>query len=156
MAQRSELQDKLTTNQERFELICKILDDTSIPQTDRFTAIDDLVATAGEYRYVDETGLSIETMLGVLQLAARNLLECNTSLDPSIKTQLSALASAKRSKDGYETLVALEAWHNAMPKGPLEPRSPEGVMRRLTEIAWHYNFMRYYAMKKERDNESRG
>jgi hypothetical protein len=154
MAQRSELHDKLTTNQERFELICKILNDTSIPLTDRFTSIDDIVATVGEYRYVAETGLSIETMLGALQVAAKNLLECSTSLDPAIKTHVSDLAVAKRSKDGYEILVALEAWHKVMPKGPLEPRSPEGIMRRLTEIIWDYNFMRYFGMKKERESKS--
>ena len=40
-----------------------------------------------------------------------------------------------------------------MPKGPLEPRSPEGIMRRLTEIIWHYTFMRYFQMKKERKSD---
>jgi hypothetical protein len=31
-----------------------------------------------------------------------------------------------------------------MPKGPLEPRSPEGIMRRVTEIVWDYTFMHYF------------
>jgi hypothetical protein len=154
IAQRSELHDKLTTNQERFELICTFLNDTSIPVADRFTSIDDIVATVGEYRYVAEMGLSIGTMLGALQVAAKNLLECCTFLDPAIKAQVSNLAVAKRSKDDYEILVALEAWHHVMPKGPLEPTSPEGIMRRLTEIIWDYNFMRYFGMKKEREGKS--
>lgn len=63
---------------------------------------------------------------------------------------------AKKSKDSYEILVALETWHNAMPKGPLEPRSPAGIMRRLTEIVWHYNFMPYFRMKKEREKKGGG
>jgi hypothetical protein len=75
LAQRSELHDKLTTNQERLELICKTLNDKSLGPVDRFTAIDDIVATVDEYRYVSETGLGIETMLGALQAAAKNLLE---------------------------------------------------------------------------------
>jgi hypothetical protein len=152
IAQRSELHDKLVTNQERFELICKILNDTSISLTGRFTSIDDIVATIGEYRYIAETGLSAETMLGTLQIAAKSLLECCT-LDPAIKAQVSDLAVAKRSKDGYEILVALEAWHNVMPQGPLEPTAPEGIMRRLTEIIWDYNFMRYFGMKKQREGK---
>lgn len=101
LAQRSELHDKLTTNQERLEPICKILNDTSLGAADRFAAIDDIVATVDEYRYVSETGLGIDTMLGAVQAAAKNLLECGTSLDPAIKTQLSDLAAAKKSKDGY-------------------------------------------------------
>jgi hypothetical protein len=156
LAQRSELHNKLTTNQERLELICKTLNDKSLDPSDRFTAMDDIVAAVDEYRYIDEPGLSVETMLGALQAAARNLLECDTSLDPAIKAQLSDLAMAKKSKDGYEILVALETWHNVMPRGPLEPRSPAGIMRRLTEIVWHYNFMPYFRMKKERENKAGG
>lgn len=156
LAQRSALHDKLTTNQERLELIFNTLNDKSLVPVDRFTAIDDIVATVDEYRYVFDAALRIETILGALQAAAKNLLECDTSLDPAVKTQLSDLVVAKKSKDGYEILAALEAWHNVMPKGPLEPGSPEGVMRRLTEIVWHYTFMHYFWMKKDRQNKATG
>ncbi len=156
LARRSALPDKLITNQERLELICKTLNDKSLAPADRFTAIDDVIATVDEYRYVTETGLRIETMLGALQAAAKYLLECDTPLDPAVKAQLSDLAVAKESKDGYEILVALEAWHNAMPKGPVEPGVPEGIMRRLTEIVWHYTFMHYFWMKKDRQNKATG
>lgn len=148
LAQRSELRDKLTTNQERFELICKSLTDNSLAPSDRFTSIDDVVALADEYRYVSDTGLRLETLLGTLQAAAKTLLECDILSEPSTKTQLSDLVAAKKSKDGYEVLSALEAWHNAMPKGPLEPRSPEGIMRRLTKIILHYAFMRYFVISR--------
>ena len=148
LAQRSALHDKLTTNQERLELICTTLNDSSLVPVDRFTAIDDIVATVDEYRYILDAALRIETILGVLQAAAKTLLECDTSLDPTLKARLSELTAAKKSKDGYEILAALEAWHNVMPKGPLESGSPEGVMRRLTEIVWHYTFMHYFWMKQ--------
>lgn len=156
LAQRSQLHDKLTTNQERLEAICRTLSDDSLAAVDRFTGIDDIVATVDEYRYVSETGLRIETMLSSLQAAAKNLLECDTSLDPALKARLSDLGVVKKSKDGYEVLVALQAWHDAMPKGPLEPRSPEGIMRRLTEIVWHYTFVHYFWMKEDRQNHTPG
>jgi hypothetical protein len=156
LAQRSALHDKLTTNQERLELICKTLDDKSLVPVDRFTAIDDIVATVHQYRYVSETGLRIETMLSALQAAAKNLLECDTSLDPALKARLSDLIAAKKSKDGYEILVALEAWHNVLQEGPLEANSPEGIMRRVTEIVWDYTFMHYFWMKENRRNKTAG
>jgi hypothetical protein len=87
----SELHDKLTTNPERLEEISKILNDTSLEPADRFRAIDDIVATADEYRYVIETDLSIETMLRAVQAAARSLLDFSTSLDPPNRTLLSDL-----------------------------------------------------------------
>jgi hypothetical protein len=33
----------------------------------------------------------------------------------------------------------------------MEPRSPEGIMRRLTGVVWHYTFQHYYWLKKQRD-----
>lgn len=153
LAQRFELHEKLTTNQERFELIFKTLNDSSLGAADRFTSIDDVVATVDECRHVWDAGLRLETMLGSLQTAAKTLLECAILSEPSIRPHLSDLIAAKKSKDSYEILSALEALHNVMPKGPLEPRSPEGIMRRLTEIIWHYNFMGYFQMKKERQSK---
>jgi hypothetical protein len=41
-----------------------------------------------------------------------------------------------------------------MPADPPEPRSPEGITRRLTKIIWHSNFMHYFWMKKERDDRN--
>jgi len=153
LAEKSGLKHKLITNQERLELICEILKDDSLSAASRFTGIEDMVSTVNEYRYVIETGLVIQTMIGAIQAAAKALLESGTGLDPAVNPRLSDLASAKRSADGYEVLVALQAWHDVMPKGALEPKSPEDIMRRLTEIVWHYNFRRYFWMKEQRDND---
>jgi hypothetical protein len=151
LAQRAGLQDKLITNQERFQLLCKTMHDKTFAPVERFAAIDDVVATIDEFRYVGETGLLIETMMGAMQAAARNLLLCTTSLGPDVNQKLSDLAEAKRSKDWYEALDALMAWHEVMPKGSLEPQSPEGIMRRLTGVVWHYTFMHYFWMKEQRN-----
>jgi chaperonin cofactor prefoldin len=56
LAQRSELHNKLTTNQERLELICKTLNDKSLDPSDRFTAIDDIVATVDEFHGTRHSG----------------------------------------------------------------------------------------------------
>ena len=56
------LQEKLETNQERFERICRTLADQSRSPAERFASIDETVAVAGEYQFVPETGLSIETL----------------------------------------------------------------------------------------------
>jgi hypothetical protein len=156
LAQRAGLQDKLVTNQERFLLIRQTLDDDGLAPSDRMTGIDDTLATVDEFRYVQETGLLMESMLGALQAAAKNLLKCNTSLDPSVNQQLSDLATAKRSTDWYGVLAALHAWRDVMPTGRMEPRSPEGIMRRLTGVVWHYTFMHYFWMKEEREKSKTG
>ena len=84
MGERAGLRDKLVTNQERFQLICKTLDDESLPVPDRFAAIDEAVSLTSEFRFVRETGLLIDTMTGAVQLAAKKLLLCNDSLEPAL------------------------------------------------------------------------
>lgn len=113
LAQRSELQDKLTTNQERLELICKTLNDKSLPPTDRFTAVDDIVATVEEYRYVNETGLSIETMMGSLQSAAKNLLACDTLGD--LPARHNCLTLPRQGNQQMATKFLLPWKHGTMP-----------------------------------------
>jgi hypothetical protein len=89
LAERSGLQDRLVTNQERFELLCKTLDDEDVAPPDRLAAIMTIIGVIDEYRFVGETGIRIETMIGAMQAAARNVLLCRTSLDMTLKQRLS-------------------------------------------------------------------
>jgi hypothetical protein len=95
LADESGLQDKLVTNQERFESICKTLDQNDVSVGDRFEAIDTSVASINEFRYVPETNLSIDTMIGALQRAASMLLAAGDSADSVVGQQIKRLANAK-------------------------------------------------------------
>src|SRR5208282_5090169 len=93
------LRDRLITNQERFQLICKTFDDDSLNVVDRFVAVYEPVALAMKFQYVRETGLLIETLVGALQRAAKNLLVCPDSLEPALKERRESLAGAQPSRD---------------------------------------------------------
>jgi len=121
LAERAGLEVKLVTNQERFETICKVLRDEALAPVDRFRAIDDLVAQASEFRYVSETGLRFETLLGSAQAAAKALLDCNPVLESAALQCASSLSSANRSNDWYDVFDAIRSLHDAMGRGPLEP-----------------------------------
>jgi hypothetical protein len=104
---RTELRDRLVTNQERFQFICKTLDDESLPVPERFAAIEQAVAQTNELGGVREIGLLIGTMLGAVQRAAKNLLACGEFLEPVFRQRVEALAVAPRSHDSYEALAAV-------------------------------------------------
>ena len=148
---RAGLRDKLVTNQERFQFICKTLDDETLMVVDRFAAIDEAVALASEFRFVRETGLLIETLIGAVQRAAKNLLMCSNSLEPVFKQRVEDLAGAQRSRDSYEALAALQALNDLKIVEPADPQSPQAIVRRLAEIVWHYSFMHYFWLKEHRD-----
>ena len=153
LAEQAGLQDKLVTNQERFELICKTLADSSLPVEDRFAAIEDAVDAISEYRFVSEKGLLIETMLGAVKLTAANLLVCDASLDSVIKQRVEGLATARKSTDSYDALDALRAYTEIKWTELPAPRTPQGVLYALADSVWHYTFMHFFWIKRERDKK---
>jgi hypothetical protein len=141
---RAGLPEKLVTNQERFQFICRTLDDESLTMVDRFAGVADTVALIDRYRFVPETDLLIETMVGAVQRAARGLLSCSDSLESLFKQRLQNLATAPRSHDWYEALGALQALTDVKIAVPVDPQSPLAITRRLAEVVWHYTFMHYF------------
>ncbi len=150
LAESVELQEKLETNQERLERICKALADESRSPVERFAAIEETVAVAGEYKFVPETGLRIETVIGAAQLAAKSLLLSAESLDPNLKEKMEELATAKQSRDWYEALGAVQAAHDVKVGVPEGPQSPQAITQRLIEIVWWYTFRHYFWLMQER------
>jgi hypothetical protein len=91
--------------------------------------------------------------LGAAQGAARNLLRCGNLLDPLFKQRVQDLADAKRSDDWYEVLAAVQAL-NRLKIIEQDPRSPQGIVLRLTAIVSGYTFMHYFWMKEQREKSS--
>ena len=149
LARQAGLPDILVTNQERFESVCKILDDENLPITDRFAAVDATLALVSEFRYVQETGLSVATMIGAVKRSANKLLLCDHSFYPSFEQLIKDLATAKASPDCYEGLAALHAL-NERKTVATEYRSPRNITLRMAEVVWHYTFMHYFWLKEQR------
>jgi hypothetical protein len=149
LARRAGLPDIMVTNQERFESICKTLDDERLPVTDRFASVDATLALVSEFRYVQETRLSVATMIGAVQRAAKKLLLCSDSLDSALERLIETLATAKVSADWFEHLAVLDALTERKTV-VTENRSPLNITLRLAEVVWHYTFMHYFWLKEQR------
>ncbi len=154
LAEQAGLQDKLVTNQERFEFICKTLSDPRLAVESRFEAIEDTVDSINEYRFVAEQGLLIETMIGALKLTAANLLDCDGSLDSIIKPRVEGLATASKSIDCYEALDALRAYKELKWSELPAPRTPHRALYSLADSVWHFTFMHYFWIKREREKRN--
>ena len=147
--------DKFVTSEERLQIICKTLDDESLKVADRFTAIAETVTLIDEFRFVEETGPLIRTLVGAVQCAAKNLLLCGSTLDPALRERVEGLANAPRSYDSYEALAALKSLDDLKTALPSDPRSPEAITRRLADVVWHYTYMHYYWLTEQRNNKAR-
>src|SRR5208283_3224057 len=113
--------------------------------------IAEVVASLDEYRFVAKTGLLIETMVGAVQRAAKNLLVCDNSLDSVLRQRIEGLATAPKSSDSFDALAALCALKDIKTLELPDPRSPDGITQRLADVVWHYTFMHYFWLKEQRN-----
>ena len=107
LGQKYDLAEKLVTNRERFDEINRILSDKIASPAERLQLIADRVETVDRYRFVGESALTIETMLGCVRRAAEALLACDASLESPLKDRLERVVGADLSPDFYEALGAL-------------------------------------------------
>ncbi len=143
------LEDKLITNQERFQEICKVLSDSTIGARERLECIEPIVANIQKYSYVPESDLNFETMIGATRLAAKAILENNDGITQDLKKKLERLIGANKTNDHFQEFEALQEIYSIFDDGSLQVGNTCGyVFRDLTKTVWNYVFMHYFWLKK--------
>jgi hypothetical protein len=149
LADNAGLEEKLVTNQERFQKICKMLADKTIGTRERLERIAPIVAATQQYQFVPESDLQIETMIGATRLAAQALLEYDEVVSQELKEHLERLTTAKRTNDHLQALEALQALDNILTAKPgLIETSCGKAVRDLVKVVWGYVFTYYFWLKK--------
>lgn len=152
LSSHADLVSKLISNSERFETVCKTLNDDSLPLAVRLDKLDPLARAIRRYRYVPDAGLTVPMVLGACLAAARVTLKSSSDIDEGLQSALTALAEAPRTSDHLEQLDALWALVNEMKQLP--DRTAAGVsyaVITLVEDAWQYSFQDYFAIKHSRN-----
>ena len=146
------LGEKLVTNQERFEQLCVVLNDQSVPPAERLQRIDAIVGAIGRNCFVGESNLRIETMLGAARLTSQLLLTADATLPSEFAERLQRFVSAPQSPDEFESLAALHALHDMKRSSEVSSavRPARGLLLQLADIIWHYTFMHYFWLKQQR------
>lgn len=151
LAEEAGLQEKLTTNEERLRRICKLLADEQVTARDRLTQAEPLVDTIERYRWVSESGLELETLIGTTRLAAKTLLACDLGISQGLRERLEKLCAAKRSDDNFEQLEALRKLEELLREEPLPTETDHiRVVRKLVEVVWGYVFRHYFWLQQRR------
>lgn len=157
LAENAGLEEILITNQERFQRICKVLADQAIPTDERLERIAPIISAIQQYRFVPESDLRLETMIGATRLAAKALLDRPPTISRELQELLEGFTAATRADDHLPELDALHAFkstlHNESVWG--ETIGGRGV-RDLVDVVWGYVFMHYFWLKKHPADKSRG
>lgn len=149
LAERAGLAEKFVTNQERYAELCRLFSDQTTVPSMRLQKARKLVETVERYRFVGETGLQIETMIGAVRGAAQALIDSGASIPVTTSTALIAVVQAKKTQDHLEQLEALRDLDSAFPEAQLPNHDVGDVVRRLTKLAWGSVFMHYHWLKKQ-------
>jgi hypothetical protein len=149
LVEQAGLEEKLVTNHERFEKMCKILGDDTVSPCDRLVRIDALVDSVKRYRSLPESGLKLETMIGATRLASKALLACNSSPLPGARKALEGLVAAKRCDDHINELEAIRELDAVFPENVSLPETQYGVIvGKLVRVVWGYVFRHYFWLKE--------
>lgn len=147
LAEGAALAEKFITNQERFTELCKILGDSKASPQTRLTSALDLVGAIERYRFVGETGLQIDTMIGAVRLAAKTLIDSEIPVEPNVSVALDAVVNTRG--DRMAELEALKTLADLLPDTKRPDAGLEGVVRRVVSVVWGILFMHYYWLKKQ-------
>ena len=154
LAERARLEEKFVTNQERFEQACKLLGDSTLGPDVRLDRLSALATAIQEYRFVPESGLRAEAMLGACRNAARCWLDCDPGLLSDARERLEKLAGAARNDDHFHAMEALAHVSDLMRDGHLRAETDgTRAARDLIDAVWMYVFQHYFWLKQRRERD---
>lgn len=149
LAEKSGLEEKLVTNEERFQEICKILSNNEIEVRERLERILPIVTVIDQYKYISESSLKLGTMIGATRLAAKALLENNEEISHELNDHLLQLITAKRTTDHFKELDALRTLKSAFKEKTFQTENLcREAVRKLVEAVWDYVFRHYFWLKE--------
>jgi hypothetical protein len=108
VAERADLQEKLISNRERYERICRCLDSAETSTKDRLLAIEPLVRSLERYHFMPEGSYQIDVIIGAVQRVCACLLDCGSPVIDSLNTTLKEMAGSTRSAGTLARLKAFE------------------------------------------------
>ena len=156
LAERASLAEKLITNRERFERICKILGDKDIAVDDRLNQIAPIVTAIESYQYVSETHLSLKSVIGATRCAAKVLLELKAEVSSELISVLEGMSNTKGSDSEIQQLEALQALDGYFedPAHTMPSLEAFQTVKTLVKVVWNYLFQHYFWLKEAQHQET--
>lgn len=147
------------TNAERLEEICRIITAAAGNPRQGLLAAEELIRETDQYRYVSDSSLTVDRLLGALKVVVGAYCDTTPSDTPEVLTILHEFRGVKTS-DHLRALGLVKQLEDELRKPTWSELSEEHARRlvhRLTHTVWHYTFMHYFALeKKSRDAHDSG
>ena len=150
VTERADLQEKLVSNRERYERICRCLDSVENSARERLLAIEQPVLSLQRYHFMPEGSYPLAVIIGAVQRASSCLLDCTPSISDALGTALRDMDASARSEGVLAQLRAFERLDRefkAAVKGRL-PREAK-IVADLIASAWMKVAPNFYWLEQE-------
>jgi len=160
MAKESNLSSRLFTNQERLEQICRVMSQSDQSGIDKFETARPLVREASEYRFVEETGLELKTLIGAVRLASKVFVESGFFAPPDMRQLLSDFIESPSDDDFLGALSVICQIHNEYSDtsrfeiDDSEEEDRLSTLILLFNVVWMYSFTYYYWVRDRAKSSS--
>jgi hypothetical protein len=157
LAEEAGLEERFVSNKERFERVCKLLDNTSIEMGARLALARSTVQAIRQYTHVSETGLPISLVVGAGVRAAKALLRVDPDVPSEWKAVLQKLVATPKSEDEFERFQALSEVDQVLQDRRItfERREPSRTAIELLEAAWIICWWHYFRLERRRTKSTR-
>ena len=156
LADRADLQEKLVTNNERYQKVARLLEDEAGTPASRLLNIEPIVRALKRYLFVPGAEIPTPTLISAVRNAAITLSKCGQEFAQELGEALRRVAEAKRENDESVALAAIELLETAFKNVELTGLTPEQrIVHDLVEIAWMNLFERYhwYTQRDQPDDQ---
>jgi hypothetical protein len=145
------LEELFVTNGERFVRLARMLDDVTprLPR-EKLVQAAPLVQSIEHFRFANETGLRIESMVGALRRVCAAAVQIEAEMTPETRQAMAAIAEVKRAESSeFDQLNLVRRLNDAMSTPNVADLPPElDVVRSLAGSVWGYVFMRYFQLER--------
>lgn len=149
VAIRADLQEKLVTNNERYQRICDLLRVGTASPVERLLSLVSIVRALDRYRFV-ASGLDRGLMLEAARLSAEMLVTSGISVSEQLEHALKACAERKRDGGDLRKLAAVEALASAFQGLEVPSLTPAvRVVREIVSLVWMSLFPQYQWLKEQ-------
>lgn len=152
-AEEAGIEEKLVTNQERFEKLCRLLDDSKAKREQQLELAKPLISAILRYHFVPESNWLLATALGACRRIA--MLVAADDVRPDLRGRLEAFA--RETGADFDALEQLRLLADNLTDEDLQTHYISDDMPRVTlalrlmRDVWNDVFMHYYWLKEARE-----
>jgi hypothetical protein len=155
LADRADLQEKLVSNNERYQKICDLLKSETVTPAEKLIALEPTLRALQRYQFVPSGEVSKGTLISAVRYATAALIATEQPFAQDLADALARVDVAKREDGEFNQLAAIKDLAEAFEATESQSLSPEArIARNLVEITWMRLFRLYYWLRDRNRSET--